>query len=132
MAFIVKKHSTDEVYDLMCSFWDLHKFPRINRLILPENTFVVYRDDTPIYTTCIYWTDSKLAWLAWPISNKNASHKLREGGLVVLTNHIINYAKKKGLKMIITTSNTDSIVRSLESTGFELGDRNVDHHIKMI
>lgn len=133
MAFKVVQHKTDDVYEIMCKLWDLHKFPRINRIVLPENTFICYIDDKPIYTTCFYFTDAKgLAWLGWQISNPKIPFTKREGGLKFLTNYICNYAKKKKIKTLITTSSDENVLESLKVCGFEVGDTNVNHMVKSL
>jgi hypothetical protein len=133
MRFTVKKHNTSEVYDIMCSFWDMHKFPRVDLSYLPQNTFIVYLEEIPLYSMCFYFTDAKgLAWIGWQISNKNVPRKRRDGALAILLNHIENYAKKKGVKMLMTTSNTEPVVDVLLKAGFFEGDLNVNQYFKKL
>jgi hypothetical protein len=127
MAFEVKKHSKEEFYEVFSKWLDLHNFPRINKEVLPENCFVVYKDDLPIYSFWVYFTDSKLMWIAFPASNKNVNYKKRIGGMEVLIEHIKQYAKRKGIITLFTTSSTQSIIENLTNCGFEIGDTNVNH-----
>jgi N-acetylglutamate synthase-like GNAT family acetyltransferase len=127
MAFEVKKHSKEEFYEVFSKWLDLHNFNRINKEVLPENCFVVYKDDLPIYSFWVYFTDSKLMWIAFPASNKNVNYKKRIGGMEVLLEHIKQYAKRKGIITLFTTSSTESIIGSLTNCGFEIGDTNVNH-----
>lgn len=129
MAFEVRKHSKEEFYDQFNKFLDMHHFPRIHKDVLPELVFVVYRQEIPIYCFWLYRTDSKLAWIAFPASNKNVNYKQRIGGMEFLLEHIKNYAKKKGIMTLFTTSSTTSVVDSLTNTGFEVGDKNVNHFL---
>jgi hypothetical protein len=126
-SFSVKKHSKEEFYEQFCKFLDLHQFPRINKDVLPENCFVCYRDDLPIYSFWVYYTDSKLMWIAFPASNKNVNYKKRIGGMEFLLEHIKEYAKRKGIITLFTTSGTESIIETLTKSGFEIGDTNVNH-----
>lgn len=68
-------------------------------------------------------------WIAFPASNKNVNYKQRIGGMEFLLEHIKNYAKKKGIMTLFTTSSTTSVVDSLTNTGFEVGDKNVNHFL---
>ena len=129
MAFEVRKHSKEEFYDQFNKFLDMHHFPRIRKDVLPELVFVVYRQEIPIYCFWLYRTDSKLAWIAFPASNKNVNYKQRIGGMEFLLEHIKNYAKKKGIMTLFTTSGTESIIESLTKSGFEVGDANVNHMV---
>ena len=132
MAFEVKKHSKEEFYEIFSKWLDLHHFPRINKEVLPENCFVCYKNDLPIYSFWVYYTDSKLMWIAFPASNKNVNYKKRLGGMEFLLEHIKEYAKRKGIITLFTTSSTESIIESLTKSGFEIGDTNVNHMVYKI
>lgn len=133
MEFVVRKHNKSEFYETFCKWLDLHHFNRINELILPENVFVAYdKDDYPIYCIWIYFTDSKLAWVAFPASNKNIAYKKRQYGLDYLIKYVCNYAKKKGILTLITTSGTDSVIESLVKNEFEVGDTNISHFVRKL
>ena len=128
MAFEVRKHSKEEFYDVFSTWLDNHQFPRIHKDVLPENVFVCLKEEIPIYCIWTYFTDSKLMWIAWPASNKNVNHKKRIGGMEVLLEHVKNYAKRKGIMTLFTTSGTESIINSLTSVGFEIGDKSINHY----
>lgn len=132
MSFHVQKHSKEEFYAEFIRLLDLHKFPRINDKVLPEIAFSVYGEDGIIlYSFWFYFTSSKgLAWLAFPVSNKNIQFKKREGALAFLLEHISNYAKRKGIITLFTTSGTEGVIQPLLKNGFELGDESVNHYIK--
>jgi len=134
MNFQVKKHSKEEFYNEFCRLLDLHKFPRINDKVLPEIAFAVYNEEGVIlYSFWFYFTSSKgLAWLAFPVSNKNIPFKKREGALEFLLEHISNYAKRKGIITLFTTSGTEGVIQPLLKNGFDLGDQSVNHYIKTI
>lgn len=128
MQYTVKKHSKEEFYDIFCKFLDNHHFPRIHKDVLPENCFVAYKEEIPVCSCWIYFTDSKLMWLAFPASNKNVNYKKRIGSMEILLNHIKEYAKRKGIITLFTTSGTDSIINSLTNVGFEIGDELISHY----
>jgi len=134
MSFIVKKHSKEEFYDEFCKLLDKHHFPRINDKVLPEICFAVYNEDgIVLYSFWFYFTSSAgLAWLAFPVSNKSIPIKRRRGAFEVLLEHISNYAKKKGIISLFTTSNTEGVIEPLLKSGFEIGDQNVAHYIKKL
>jgi hypothetical protein len=133
MSFVVKKHSKEEFYDEFSSLLDKHHFPRINKMVLPENCFAVYNeDDIVLYSFWVYFTDSQLMWLAFPVSNKSIPIKRRRGAFEVLLEHISNYAKRKGIISLFTTSNTEGVIEPLLKSGFEIGDSNVHHYLKKV
>lgn len=131
MNYKVKKHSNEEFYDEFCRLLDLHKFPRINNQVLPEIAFAVYNEDNVIlYSFWFYFTTSKLAWIAFPVSNKNVLFQKREGALGFLLEHISNYAKRNGIITLFTTSSTEGVINPLLKNGFDVGDTDVNHYIK--
>lgn len=134
MSFTVKKHSKEEFYQTFNKLLDLHKFPRINDKVLPEIAFAVYgENDIILYCFWFYFTSSKgLAWLAFPVSNKNINFNKREGALEFLLEHISNYAKRKGIITLFTTSSTEGVIQPLLKNGFDLGDQAVNHYVKSL
>lgn len=132
MDYIVKKHSKDEFYETFCKWLEQHSFPQINDLILPNNVFVCYNEEIPIYCVWLYFTDSKLCWMAFPASNKGINYKKKIGGMEFLLNSVSKYCKRKKILTLITTSNTESIIEPLLKSGFTVGDTNINHYLKKI
>jgi len=131
MSFIVKKNSKEEFYEIFCKWLETQNFPLINKEVLPTNCFVCYADEVPCYCIWMYFTDSKLAWLAFPASNKNVNYNKKKGGLEFLINYVCDYLKRKRIVTAFTTSGTESVISALENTGFEVGDSCV-HYIKKL
>lgn len=132
MMFTVKKETKKDFYPTYCKWLETHNFPAISDLLLPENVFVLYADEVPCYCIWVYFTDSKLCWIAFPASNKNVNFKKRTGGMEFLLDEVLKYCKRKKIKMVITTSGTESIMNSLLNSGFSVGDQGVNHYIKTI
>lgn len=129
---IVKKVITKDFYSTMVDWCKGNNFKNISPAVLPEYTFVIFKEDIPIYSTCFYNTDSNLAWIGWELKNPHTTKKQREGGLKVLINHIGIYAKSLGYQILFTTSNTKPVENTMLQLGFEVGDVNVKHYIKQL
>ena len=131
MEFIVKKHSKSEFYETYIKWCEQHKFPLITIDWFPENVFVSYNEnDEPCYSCWFWHTDSKLAWVGFPCSNKQVKFKDREGGFEAVYEYITKYAKRKKYVTIITTSGRKETDEVCEKTGYVLGDENVKHWLK--
>lgn len=131
--FLVKKHNKKEFYETFVKWSEMHQFPTISDLVLPENVFVCYNEDNEaIYSCWFYYTDSKLAWIAFPMSNKKIPYNKRDKGLDFLFKHIIDYSKKKKMKSIITTSSTNEVINSMSRVGFKEADMNINQYIKTL
>lgn len=122
MAFSVKQLPKSEFYDIFASWLNGHNFPLVRESVLPENAFVCYSGNIPVYCYWVYKTDSKLVWLGYSASNKEVPFSQREGGLGVLVTEIENHCKTLGIEMIITTTGTKSIMNPLIKSGFIVGD----------
>lgn len=131
MNFQVKKHSKEEFYPEFCRLLDLHKFPRINDKVLPKIAFAVYNEDIILYSIWLFRTDSLLGWLAFPVSNKGVNYKTRDGAFDFLLEHVSNYAKRKGLITLFTTSSTEGVINPMIKNGYEIGDK-CFHFIKKL
>ena len=131
MLFTAKKHSKEEFYQTFIKWLETQNFPLINKDVLPENCFVCYINEIPCYCIWVYFTDSKLAWIAFPASNKNVSFKIKNGGLDFLINYVCDYLKRKKMITAFTTSATENVVLSLEKAGFDKGDECI-HFIKKL
>lgn len=132
MEFRVHKHSKAEFYPIYCKWLEGHDFPIINGAILPENVFTCYADEVPIYCIWLYFTDSKLCWVAFPASNKNVNYKKKIGGMEFLLNAVLKYCKRKKIETVITTSSTEAIIEPLLKAGFSIGDTGVNHYVKKV
>ncbi len=130
--FEARQFKKDKFYETFCQWLKEHNFPIIDRSVLPENVFVCYKEGIPVYCFWLYLTDSKLAWLAWPASDKYIDYKHKEGGLEFLVNHISRFCQENKITTMFTTSNTDSIINPLLNNGFIGRDLSVNHYIKQI
>lgn len=132
MNYTVKKHSKLDFYPTYSKWVEGHNFPLVSDLILPENVFVVYNGEVPIYCIWVYFTDSRLSWVAFPASNKNVNYKQKIGGMEFLLKEVTKYCKRKKILMMITTSNTESINEALLKADFVVGDKGVNHFYKTL
>ena len=129
--FNIKKVKTVDFKGTILEWCRGHNFP-LNLNMLPENTFVYYVEDVPVYSVCFYNTDSYLAWLAYPLSNPFCYKELKEGGLNRLFQYVSEYAKSLNYAFLFTTSNTVAIENELKSTDFSQGDETVNHYFKIL
>ena len=132
MKFTVKQHSKEDFYETFSKWIAGHHFPPLDKRILPENVFVCYSDDIPVYCVWVYFTDSKLCWIAWPASNSNVISNRKKGGKRFLFEAVSKYCKKKKILLLLTTSSTETIIDSLLLSGFEEGDKGVNHYVKKL
>lgn len=124
MEFNVVKHSKEEFYNVFNHWIENHDMPldSIPMEMLPNNIFVCYNGELPIYALPFWFTDSKIGIASVMISNVKINIKKRIGGKEFLINHIVQYAKNKKLKSIFSPTTNKKFIESLLNVGFLQGD----------
>lgn len=128
----IKLKDTLDFYPTMEEWAKERNFPLPPLSFLPTKTIVGYKDETPVYSICIYHTDSEVMWIGWELSNKRSELSDREIISKQLINYIELYATSLEYKHIITTSGTPQVEKLLNYGGYLKGDENVNHYIKNI
>lgn len=132
MELIVRKKSKQEFLPIYTKWLEQHQFPTNCASIMPENFFVCYSDETPIYA-CPFWhTDSKIAIIAFIASNKKANHKIKKGGLDYLIQQVLGYAKRKKYLSIFSPTTNENIIKSFYANNFIDGDKDGFQFFKTI
>jgi len=133
MDFTVQKIQKKDFYATFTKWCEAHKFPEVSDKVLPENCFVCFNgENQAVYSMWFYHTDSGMAHIGWPVSNKEVPFNKRDGGLDFLMNHIVKYGKRKNYSVLFTTTNTKEITNVLEKNGFVNGDMNVNQKYKIL
>lgn len=130
MAFTARQLPREEFVDTYFDWCDRHDFARVNENVLPDNVFVCYalesfgrnRRKIPVYCFWLYTTDSGMAILAWPASNREYAYDKRQGGMLFLLDHIEDYCKENKITTLLTTSGTESVIEALIKSGYMIGD----------
>lgn len=130
----ITRVKTSEFYPRMVDRCKAYSFPEVSPSMLPEYSLIISDKDTDVelYSVCFYNTDSNLAWVGWELGNHEAPRDLKKGALEELINGAEVYAKRLGYDILFTTSNTKPVVKALESVGFNEGDTNVNHYLKLL
>ena len=119
----------EDFYSTYQNWCEGHNFP-IMHLQNIDQFIVAYHKGIGIYSCIIWNTNSKMCLTGFPVSNPNAPMKLKKGGLEFLYKEMSKYLKKRGYKVVWTTSGTKSVIKELESEGYLMGDESVNHYIK--
>ena len=131
-VFTTKLIKTKKFYATYKKWSEEKGFPVNIRENLGKRVFVCYRQRTPIYCCFLFETDSKMALVGYPISNRSIPFNLREGGLEFMFGRMSEILEKKGYTKIWTTSGTKPIMETLDKEGYINADPNVNVYIKML
>lgn len=96
---------------------------------LPENGtggIMVEKEGEPICAGFIYFTNSKICWSEFVISNMKASGKDRGLGVKKLLTAINDIARNKGFKYVYTIVADGSLYNTYKKLGFMDGSKNMN------
>ena len=80
----------------------------------------------------LYWSNSKLVWLDWIISDKNAKNKIRKKAIEKLIETAEFMVKEAGCKYMMSISRSNSLLKIHEQMGWNV-DKTPSHEmIKVI
>ena len=130
--FNFRLENTKEYYPLLQKRWKSHNFPDVHILSLPENVFVASNEYGDVYSCFMYLTNSKMVYIAYPLSNLEIPKENREGGLEYLIENMLEFAKDRGYLIAYTTSPIKPVQDALLSEGFVVGDPSVVQYFKII
>ena len=103
--------------------------------MLPDNGtggIMVENKGENIVAGFLYWSNSKLVWLDWIISNPNADKKIRKQAIEMLILTAEQMVKEAGSKYIMSISRSNSLLKIHEKIGWSI-DKTPSHEmIKII
>lgn len=117
--------------EYILGWWEAREGLAFDHTLLPKTGLVAY-DDRPVAALFAYLSDTRIAWLAWPIAAPDSSKEERDLALDLLFVKLEDVIKELGYDMIITTSRHKGVESRLLSHGYTLGDTNVTQYLKGI
>lgn len=122
-----------EHYELICSWWTVHKWPQIPSNHLPKTGFVIYDlANEPIIAGFVYKTDSAFGLFEFIVSNPNKHGLIRDMALEQLTSAVVKYSKGAGIKSLFSSVINPSLIKKLVSNGFQVTDTSMTNLIRRI
>lgn len=119
-----------DYYPTIAKWYEEHNFPVISFDITPESLFVVSNETKDLYCVPIHITDSTLAYIAFPVSNKNATKEEKEGAFTRLLAYAEETLGILGYTTFVTTSDTPVLMKMFAEAGYEESEKNVTYYIK--
>ena len=123
-------------YDLLCGWWKFWRFPAPPRDFLPENGLgglMVVFGETSVVSGFIYFTNSKICWSEFIVSNNEFKDKEKRKEAIKILIHEINaIAKEKGCKYIYTVVKNQNLKKTYQEMGFMDGSVKVDEMVMVL
>lgn len=114
-------------YDKLCQWWKFWRFGAPERKYLPNDGkggIMVTNNDIDICCGFLYFTNSKIAWLEFVVSNPDYKEKDRSDAIIFLINNLVAIAGSKGFEAVFTSVKHPSLIKSFEKSGFIVGSNN--------
>ena len=121
-------HEKQEFYPTYVKWCEKHDFPPMVYECLPQNVFVCYRINEPVYCVWFWNTDSGICWIGYFVSNKDIEYSQRANGITLLLEEVKKYAKSENYVSIFITSGTESVIKELQKNGFLEADININQY----
>jgi hypothetical protein len=126
---------TESDYLILSDWWKAWGWPVMAKDMLPDNGtggIMVENKGENIVAGFLYWSNSKLVWLDWIISNPNADKKIRKQAIEMLILTAEQMVKDAGSKYIMSISRSNSLLKIHEKIGWSI-DKTPSHEmIKVI
>jgi len=126
---------TSSDYEILSDWWKAWGWPVMAKDMLPDNGtggIMVENKGENIVAGFLYWSNSKLVWLDWIISNPNADKKIRKQAIEMLILTAEQMVKEAGSKYMMSISRSNSLLKIHEKIGWSI-DKTPSHEmIKVI
>jgi hypothetical protein len=126
---------TESDYLILSDWWKAWGWPVMAKDMLPDNGtggIMVENKGENIVAGFLYWSNSKLVWLDWIISNPDADKKIRKQAIEMLILTAEQMVKEAGSKYIMSISRSNSLLKIHEKIGWSI-DKTPSHEmIKVI
>ena len=129
----VRYVSSTDYHNSLVKWWKFWRFPAPNLDMLPESGIIVSKDGVDICAGYLYFTNSKIAWLEYVVSNNEVrDRELRKEAICHLINTLSYIGKESGFKYIYASIKHQALIESYVDCGFMKGTESCTELFKLI
>ena len=126
---------TESDYEILTDWWKAWGWPILVKDMLPDNGtggIMVENEGENIVAGFLYWSNSKLVWLDWIISNPKVNRDIRQEAIKKLILTAEHMTKEAGSRYMMSISRSNSLLKTHEQMGWSV-DKTPSHEmIKVI
>ena len=114
---------TESDYEILTDWWKAWGWPILVKDMLPDNGtggIMVDNEGENIVAGFLYWSNSKLVWLDWIISNPKVSRDIRQEAIKKLILTAEHMTKKAGSKYMMSISRSNSLLKTHKQMGWNV------------
>ena len=114
---------TESDWETLSDWWKAWKWPVMAKDMLPDNGtggIMVENEGENIVAGFLYWSNSKLVWLDWIISNPKVSRDIRQEAIKKLILTAESMTKEAGSKYMMSISRSNSLLKTHKQMGWNV------------
>jgi hypothetical protein len=124
MDFSIRKLKPSDYEEVLVGWWKDWGFGAPVKDFLPENGeggLMVLFNNKPVCAGFVYFTNSKVSWIEWIISDKNHREKRKES-LKMLIENLTLVSKQNEMKYIFANNNNRFLIETYLNLDFKKGN----------
>ena len=114
---------TESDWETLSDWWKAWNWPVMAKDMLPDNGtggIMVENEGENIVAGFLYWSNSKLVWLDWIISNPKVSRDIRQEAIKKLILTAESMTKEAGSKFMMSISRSNSLLKMHKELGWTI------------
>ena len=114
---------TESDYEILTDWWKAWDWPVLAKDMLPDNGtggIMVENEGENIVAGFLYWSNSKLVWLDWIISNPKVNRDIRQEAIKKLILTAEHMTKEAGSKYMMSISRSNSLLKIHKELGWTI------------
>ena len=126
---------TESDWETLSDWWKAWKWPVMAKDILSDNGtgwIIVENEGENIVAGFLYWSNSKLVWLDWIISNPKVSRDIRQEAIKKLILTAEHMTKEAGSKYMMSIRRSNSLLKTHKELGWTIDPGSSHEMIKVI
>lgn len=126
---------SEDDYSVLCEWWKWHRFPAPPQDCLPDNGkcgIMLMKDGVNICAGFLYFTNSKMCWLEFIISNPQYRQPDRKDAIRQLIEELGGLASRKGFKAVFTSVKNPSLIHHYQACGYSSSGNNTTEMVKIV
>jgi hypothetical protein len=118
----IVKFNEQKHFPVLQTWFKAYEWPCCDRESLPENSFLIYDQETPVAFSYFAKTDSNVAIMGFTIANPGVRKEVRGEGLDILSKHILKEVENQGFSYLFYFADKNPMVERMTHNGMTVTD----------
>ena len=114
---------TESDYEILTDWWKAWGWPVLAKDMLPDNGtggIMIENEGENVVAGFLYWSNSKMVWLDWIISNPKTNRDIRQEAIKKLILTAESMTKEAGSKFMMSISRSNSLLKIHKELGWTI------------